>query len=211
MSVYENCPILENENFIIRLMEMSDAEDLFKVYSDKLVLPFMNSDSCNGSNFYCEKKEYVQGAVKFWIEEYKNKGFVRFSIIAKNDKSENFVFSSTRSDNPADYDTGNSTDCVIGSIELFNRQSTDFYTNCGLLRLDVRRDYENVDSLTEILSLITEHTYDLFECDFIATKAQVFAVDRIEALKKLGFEKSEKPLIGVLDNKSYYDYWIKRK
>lgn len=41
----------------------------------------------------------------------------------------------------------------------------------------------------------------------IATKAQIFAVDRIDALKKMNFCYSEEPLIGH-DGKRYYDYWI---
>ena len=40
MNIYETCPVLENEKFIIRLFQNEDCEDLLKVYSDKNALPF---------------------------------------------------------------------------------------------------------------------------------------------------------------------------
>ena len=45
----------------------------------------------------------------------------------------------------------------------------------------------------------------------IATKAPLYAVERIEALKKMGFAKSEEPLIGHQENKPYFGYWIMYK
>ena len=53
--VYENCPILETDCFLIRRIEEQDAEDLLEVYSDLNALPFFNSDNCHGSNFYITK------------------------------------------------------------------------------------------------------------------------------------------------------------
>ena len=44
MDVYENCPILETDCFLIRRIEEQDAEDLLEVYSDLNALPFFNSD-----------------------------------------------------------------------------------------------------------------------------------------------------------------------
>ena len=52
MNIYENCPVLENEKFIIRLFKNEDCDDLLEVYSDKNALPFFNSDNCDGDNFY---------------------------------------------------------------------------------------------------------------------------------------------------------------
>ena len=51
MSVYENCPVLENEKYVLRFVKKDDASDLLKVYSDKHALPFFNSDNCDGDNF----------------------------------------------------------------------------------------------------------------------------------------------------------------
>lgn len=183
MDVFENCPVFEDENFKIRLIEEADADDLFKVYSDKFALPFFNSDNCHGSNFYCAKKEDIENAIKYWLIEYRvNKGFVRFSVV---DKSRNEV---------------------IGTIEMFNRKANDYFNNCGLLRLDLRSDCEKVNVIQNVLALVVEPFFKLFKCSLIATKGALYAVDRIEALKNLNFIKSDEPLIGHYQ--TYYDYWV---
>lgn len=186
MDIYEKCPVLENDDFIVRLIEENDADDLFRVYSDKFALPFFNSDNCNGSNFYCEKREYVKESIKYWLLEYhENKGFVRFTIVDKKEGK------------------------AIGTIEMFRRESKDYYNNFGMLRLDVRSDHENTKTLYQILSLIVDPFYDWFGCANITTKAAIYAIDRIEALKKMNFVKSSEPLIG--GDMRFNDYWIREK
>ncbi|BBF43290.1 hypothetical protein lbkm_1977 [Lachnospiraceae bacterium KM106-2] len=185
-NVYEKCPVLENDKFVIRLIDEKDAKDLFLVYSDKNVLPFLNSDNCHGSNFYCEKEEYVLESIKYWKIEYANRGFVRFSIVDKT------------------------MDQVIGTIELFNRKADDYFTDCGLMRIDVRNDHENKEALKKILDVIVAPSFELFSCDMIATKAPIYAVERIEALKDFGFKKTEECLVGQ-DGWKYHDYWVIHK
>ncbi len=160
-----------------------DSKDLFEVYSDPLVLPFLNSDNCHGSNFYCSKQEYMDETIKYWLKEYyETQGFVRFSILDKKIKK------------------------AIGTIEVFHRDAKDYFTNCGLLRLDVARAYEKAECIQEILSLCIDSFYELFHCDMIATKAPLYAIERIEALKHLNFIYQTAPLIGH-DGRKYYDYW----
>ncbi|MDE6584685.1 MAG: hypothetical protein K2K15_04710, partial [Anaeroplasmataceae bacterium] len=64
MNIYENCPSLENADFLIRFIEGADAEDLLHVYSDKLALPFFNSDNCHGSNFYITNMTDMRNTIK---------------------------------------------------------------------------------------------------------------------------------------------------
>lgn len=47
MDSYENCPAYENEKYLIRFIEASDAADLLLAYSDKKDLSFFNSDNCD--------------------------------------------------------------------------------------------------------------------------------------------------------------------
>ena len=47
----------------------------------------------------------------------------------------------------------------------------------------------------------------MFECEEIITKVPVYAVERIEAMKRLEFEKSTKLLVGTMDGYAYKDYW----
>jgi RimJ/RimL family protein N-acetyltransferase len=182
--VYMACPKFENEHITIRLLCNDDVNDLLKVYSDTQAVPFFNSDNCHGDDFYYPSLEKMQKAVDFWQYSYNEKYFVRFSIIDKR-----------------------ANNAVVGTIELFHREAQDFYTHCGLLRLDLRSDYEKADFIAETLGLILPAAYELFHCDMIATKAVEGAGERIQALSKLGFQASEKPLIGGQDGKEYYFYF----
>lgn len=92
-------------------------------------------------------------------------------------------------------------DLLIETIELLHRDANDFYTDCGLLRLDIRSDYELSSELIKILELIIEPAYPLFHCEKIATKA-ISAAERIQALKKSGFEHTDEKLIGHDGTKS---------
>ena len=59
--------------------------------------------------------------------------------------------------------------------------------------------------------MIVPEAFDLFDCEEIITKVPIYAVERIEAVKKIGFEKTDRLLIGTMDGYAYKDYWsIKR-
>lgn len=182
-TVFEQCPIIENERFLFRLVSKGDAKDLLKVYSDKNALPFFNSDNCNGNNFYYQTEEKMMELIIFWIWEYECKRYVRFAIVDK-------VY-----------------DQVIGTIELFKRNSNDSFNETGILRLDVRSDFEVKEVLYEIMTIIIKPAFELFNCSTIATKAANYAIERIMALEKINFAKTEDRLI-AFDGKSYGDYWI---
>lgn len=181
--VYEYCPILENERFLLRLVNEGDAADLLEVYSDKNALPFFNSDNCHGDNFYYPTIERMKQAVDFWVEAYKNRWFVRLAIINKADRK------------------------AVGTVELFHRDSTDDFNNTGVLRLDVKSSLERADELFSIFSLITPPSYKLFYCDKIITKIPIYAVERAVAAEKAGFAPSEHFLVGTNDGYAYNGYW----
>lgn len=183
MNVYKNCPKYENENYILRIVSKEDKKDLLKVYSDEKAVPFFNSDNCGGDDFYYTTEKRMEQAIEYWLWEYNRQGFVRWSIVSK------------------------ATNESIGTIELFHRDADDYFTNCGLLRLDIRSDYEISNEIIKILRLIIEPTYTLFHCNKIATKAITSATERILALKDLGFKLSEERLIGH-DRTEYNSYFV---
>lgn len=186
MDVYEQIPVLENEEFLLRAIHAdTDMEDLFKVYSDKKAVSFFNADNCHGDRFYYDTMEKMKKAVEFWDFSYENKYFVRWAIVHKVSGQ------------------------VVGTIELFNRQAEDYFNNYGLLRLDVRSDYETTERIGSILDAILPKVQELFHCDKIATKAIAAAGQRIEALKQHGFSLSEEMLIGN-DGTKYDSYYVKR-
>jgi len=184
--VYEYCPEFENDKFLLRLISPEDPDDLLKVYSDADAVPFFNSDNCNGDDFYYKTLERMKQAVHFWIFSYNERYFVRWAIIDKE------------------------TTEAVGTIELFHRDADEYFYECGLLRLDLRSDYEEADRIANIISLIKEATYDLFYCNIIATKAVPEATERWKALRELGFVAAEKVIVGK-DGTKYGDYYILQK
>lgn len=182
-NVYEYCPQFENNKFLLRLISSEDTKDLLKVYSNPCAVPFFNSDNCNGDDFYYKTLERMKQAVDFWIFSYKERYFVRWTIIAKETME------------------------AVGTIELFHREADEHFYECGLLRLDLRSDYETMDDIVSIVSLIKEATYDLFYCNIIATKAVPQATERIKALGELGFTATDKIIVGH-DGTKYGDYYI---
>ncbi len=92
-------------------------------------------------------------------------------------------------------------------MELCLRVSDDAFDGAGVLRIDVRSDYEQEEALTCIGSLIVPNAFGLFNCTKLITKAPIYAVERIKAIQKLGFRKSPHLLIGK-DGYPYSGYWI---
>lgn len=166
---YEECPVFEDERYLLRLVEPGDAEALLKVYSDEKAVPLFNSDNCHGDDFHYTTLERMAQAIEFWLKEYADRGFVRWSII---DKSLGYA---------------------VGTIELFNRFShvpTDYFNDCGILRLDLRSDYEKREEMKEILALILPEVKGMFQCRMVATKVMKIAEERRAAVEALGFERS---------------------
>lgn len=184
MSIYDDCPQLCSDKYLVRLIEPGDAGDLLAVYGDPLALPFFNSDNCHGSNFHCRTLRDVQESIRYWLVEYhENHAFVRFAVES--------------------LETGK----VIGTLEMFRRVADDCYDDCGILRIDLGCEYESAAVIEDILGLVTVPFMTLFGCTKIATKAPVYAVERRAALERAGYVAQRQPLIGH-DGTHYYDYWV---
>lgn len=183
IDVYEQIPVMESDKFLLREIKDSDVKDLLKVYSDVNSVPIFNSDNCVG-DFYITTMQDINRMIDFWRMEYQKRYYVRWAVIDKK------------------------TNCAIGTIELFNRKAEDYYNNCGLLRLDLRSDYENQDIIEDILGIIIPKTKEMFACEMIATKAILIAKERITALEKMGFCLSEEALVGR-DGTKYDSYHVR--
>jgi len=170
--VYTACPRFENERFLLRLIEPSDCADLLRVYADEKAVPLFNSDNCHGDDFHYTSPERMAQAIGFWLDSYTRRDFVRWTVVDKQ------------------------TVKAVGTIELFRRCSEDFFADCGILRLDLRSDYERMEIIEDILSLIVPPAYALFSCGKIATKAISKAAARICALENVGFVPTCEKLIG---------------
>ena len=186
-NVYEKCPTFEDERFLLRFVRQEDADDLLEVYSDKNALPFFNSDNCDGDNFYYPDTNRMKSAIDFWLRSYETKWFVRWTIVDKTISK------------------------AIGTIEMFHRVADDDFNHVGVMRLDVRSDYEKSEILQELFELFVPQAYELFDCDEIISKVPLYAVERAKAFSEYGFEKTDKLLIGGNDNYGYNCYWTVKK
>ncbi len=162
---YEKCPIYETKSFILRLVEKTDALDLLKCYSDVEAVKLMNSDNCINNFHYVTIEEMID-CILFWIKDYENKVYVRFSIVDKSTKT------------------------AIGTIEVFKRRQMDEKALvCGVLRIDLRSEYERKNYLMELLKLSNIHFYDIFKVNRIIIKSIPYAKERISALIESGFSE----------------------
>ena len=186
MNVYENCPEWMNQKYFLRLVSEEDCAGLLEVYSDRMAAPFFNSDNCHGDDFHYTTMQRMAEAIRFWLFSYENRYFVRWSIIDR------------RSGKP------------VGTIELFNRDPEDPVEGVGLLRLDLRSDYERSEEIEQILGLILPSAYELFGCTEIWTKAIPQAASRRIALAAMGFMPAEKTITGD-DGTQYGDYWFQKR
>ncbi len=80
MDAYLRCPRFQTESFTLRLVNDADSEDLFECYNDKKAVSLMNDDNCD-FGFYVESKEKMAETISYWIDFYKKKCFIRFSIV----------------------------------------------------------------------------------------------------------------------------------
>lgn len=154
---YANCPIIETDNFILRLVREEDADDLLLCYCDPKSQELFNADNCSG-NFCFNTIKEMNSCIWFWLKDYENRVYVRFSIVCR------------------------ATQKVIGTIEMFNKNE-----NLGILRLDIISGYEKYSYLYELLNSCIENFSILLNVNEIVIKAIPAASKRISVLKALGF------------------------
>lgn len=179
--IYEECPIYKKKLITIRQTNMDDAQELIKCYSDEKAVPFFNSDNCDGDDFHYTTIERMKQAIEFWKFSYKNKYFVRWTVIL------------------------NDTNEKIGTIEMFHRVADDEFNHCGLLRIDLQSKYETQTVIDEILEIVDENFYNVFDVNAILTKAITDATERITSLT----QKMYKPINGKFI--TYDNYFIRLK
>jgi hypothetical protein len=188
IDIYKIPPVFENERFLLRVVEPADAEDLLAVYADPAAQDILTECSAWNCDFGYGAKDLaaMQNYIGIWIDAYKNRFFVRMTILDKQSQK------------------------AVGTIEAFHRAEGSFCGNKICLRLDLHSDYENENAIDELLSLIIKDGIKLFGADGIVTRAIPVAAERIKALAKNGFVLSDE--ISVVDNQrgvTNRDFWVK--
>jgi [ribosomal protein S5]-alanine N-acetyltransferase len=176
--IYEECPRYEKKLITLRQTNMEDAQELLKCYSDEKAVPFFNSDNCHGDDFHYATIERMKQATDFWDFSYKNKYFVRWTVILNHTKEK------------------------IGTIEMFHRIADDEFNHYGILRIDLQSDFETQPIIDEILEIVNENFYNAFDVKAILTKAIPDAAERITSLVKKGYQPINRKLM------IYDDYFV---
>lgn len=182
MNVYRECPTFVTPRFTLRLVRMEDAPALLRVYSDKLAQPCFNSDNCTSDFRYASLRE-MEDCIRMWLWNYENGCFVRWTILR--------------------------LDIPVGTVEMFRRDDGKDGKGEGVLRIDVKSNYEYSDVLDELLRTILPEMHELFGCERILTKALPLMARRRLALVLHGFFPCNQPLIGE-NGVEYGGYWARR-
>ena len=153
--------------------------------TDTLVVYF-RQNSVDYDPSYMKNGERMEKAIRFWDFSYRNRYFVRWAIVDRSNGD------------------------VVGTVEIFRREAEDAFTDTALLRLDLRSDYEKEEFMQNIMHIIIEYAYSLFNCKTITTKAVPAAVTRRTVLEHLGFRESQNTLKGQ-DGMLYNSYFVRRK
>jgi ribosomal-protein-alanine N-acetyltransferase len=180
--IYQECPMYKNKLITLRQSNLEDAGELLKCYSDEKAVPFFNSDNCNGDDFHYTTLQRMKQAIDFWQFSYKNKYFVRWTVIFHD------------------------TNERIGTIEMFHRLAEDEFNHYGILRFDLQSDYETQLVIDDILEIVNENFYKAFDVEAILTKAIPEATERTYSLLQKGYKPLNKKL-GIYDD--YFVNWSK--
>jgi [ribosomal protein S5]-alanine N-acetyltransferase len=180
IDIFQDCPVLQTEHFLLRLIQESDAVDLLECYSDPMAHRFFNADHCT-NNFRYETVGDMAVCIRFWLDEYKKKSFVRFAVVDKQ------------------------TGRAIGTVEMFS--TPDFLPegDGGVLRIDLASRFETAELLSELLRLANERFYALFGADMIVIKGRPAEKNRVSALIVAGYAPYDWK---IPDREHYY---IRRK
>jgi len=178
---FESCPAVETERFTLRLVQTEDAGDLLNCYADLRTRAIFTADKYI-RDFRYQTLEDMEECIRFWLEEYRNRVYVRFSILDRTASR------------------------AIGTAEMFN--ATGHLADgdaLGILRLDLASPYEKQPYLQALLECCVASFDGLFAVERIATLAVPSAKERISALRALDFEPYAWP------NAQREHYWVRKK
>jgi len=181
LNPFIQCPELTTKHYKIRLVEPYDAKNLLSCYSDKEAVKRFNADNCP-MDFYFDDESELKKLIDFWLLEYSEGGYVRFSIVDQNSNT------------------------AFGTIEIFSKPTHhNVYGEVGVLRLDLPSTYETSKTITELLDLVDKEFPRLFSINSVITKAIPFAKERIKVLEQMGYKNLNDQSVTKYDH-----YFIKQ-
>ncbi|MCL2352280.1 MAG: GNAT family N-acetyltransferase [Firmicutes bacterium] len=160
---YAKCPEFDTEHFHLRQVREEDAEDLLCFYGDLSEWMFNGNAWCNGI-FSSNRPtaEEMRKCINSWLDEYKNKFYIRLSVIDR------------------------ATGKPIGTVEVFD--NFDRAKRGAALHIDLSVPYETRTYIAELLNLADEELFRLFGFRYLIIWALPNAAERIAALNAAGYK-----------------------
>jgi len=164
---YAKCPVFETGHFHLRQVREEDAEELLCFYGDISKWMFNDNSWSNGIfSSWRPTVEEMHKCIRSWLDEYRNKFYIRLSVIDK------------------------ATGTAIGTIEIFD--NFDKAKRGAALHIDLSSPYETREYISELLTLADKEFFRIFGFKYLAICAFPDADERIAALESAGYEPYEK-------------------
>jgi len=159
---YAKCPEFDTVHFHLRQVREEDAEDLLCFYGDLSDWMFNGNAWCNGifsSNH--PPVEEMRGCIRSWLDEYKNKFYIRLSVVDK------------------------AAGKAVGTVEVFD--NLDRAKRGAALHIDLSAPFETRTYIAELLNLADAELFRLFGFKYLIIWALPDAAERIAALNAAGY------------------------
>jgi len=157
-------PVYETEHFLLRQVKMKDAADLVECYGTPTLAVQGSAHGCIiGPGGYGSKtKKEMQAFIRFWQKEYRERKYVRWSVIDRQ------------------------SSMAVGTIEGGSYDIPSEGTGV-MLMIDLVAPYETEVYVPELLQLIIDNFYALFKADVLVIYGMPGADVRLNALAAAGF------------------------
>jgi len=161
---YVKCPEFDTEHFHLRQVREDDAEELLCFYGDLSKWMFYGNNMSNSifAGRYATIEE-MKKCIRFWLDEYKNKVYVRFAVIDK------------------------ATGKAVGTIEMFDNAGE----GRACLHIDLSEPYETKEHISELLALADKDFFRIFGFKYLLIRAVPEANERIKAIESAGYKPFE--------------------
>lgn len=154
---YDTCPVYESKHFLLRLVSLEDAAQLLESYKNLSASIRSNSEYCV-FGYGSQTLEEMQNSIKRWLEEYRRRSFVRFSIVNKQEGT------------------------LIGTVEIANTG----WKKHSVLRIDLASAYEKREPFEELIQIADCFFLD-FDCEKIVTRVPPDFMEYARALTETSY------------------------
>lgn len=153
--LFDKFPKIETDRFLLREIREHDYEDILEIYSDAEVLAYQNMVAM-------KSLEEAQNYIKCISDGYKDRRFVRWCIVRKEDSK------------------------LIGLVALHHIENENFKTSIGYI---LNKRYWNQKIMSEVLNAIIDYVFNELKLNRIEADIHPENVASIRLCEKFGFKR----------------------